>query len=346
MPVGVYTDLIYLTDENGLSEPLYVEYTVEAVCPWGEVNTETYPNTMNLRGQVRIYGADGTSEYDTSPDDAIAAFCNGDMVGLAYNTFDNTSNKSVVYLTIHGNSEMNGKLLTFKLWQASTGKVFNLRPSVAQRYMNNAIRGYAPDSPVQLSTFAGETQQIALNKGWNWLSFYLRPQPDSLVNTIFTEDQGWLSGDLLKTPSERQMAQYDGTTWKGTLDAINYRQMYMAKTAEAATVSISGNVLLDAERTVTLYNGWSSMAYLLDEPMSVQEALADYLNNAQEGDVVKSKTAVAVFSENKRWEGSLQTMRPGEGYLFRRLGQSADHPTSLAVPETFYLKGLVVEVQS
>ncbi len=33
------------------------------------------------------------------------------------------------------------------------------------------------------------------------------------------------------------------------------------------------------------------------------------------------------------------------GRILRHLGQSADHPTSLAVPETFYLKGISAEVQ-
>ena len=33
LPVGVYTDFIYLTDEDGLSEPLQIEYTVEAYPP-------------------------------------------------------------------------------------------------------------------------------------------------------------------------------------------------------------------------------------------------------------------------------------------------------------------------
>ena len=55
--------------------------------------------------------------------------------------------------------------------------------------------------------------------------------------------------------------------------------------------------------------------------MPVKDALADYFDHASEGDVIKSKNEVAVFSENKRWEGSLQTLRPGQGYLLRRLGQ-------------------------
>ena len=71
---------------------------------------------------------------------------------------------------------------------------------------------------------------------------------------------------------------------------------------------------------LTIYGKcWSSISYLLDEPMSIREALADYYDKASVGDVIKSKDAVAVFTEDGRWEGSLQTMRPGGGYLFRRL---------------------------
>ena len=50
-------------------------------------------------------------------------------------------------------------------------------------------------------------------------------------------------------------------------------------------------------------------------------SLADYYDNATEGDVIKSKNAVAVFSEKKRWEGPLTTLYPGQGYLFRRMGK-------------------------
>ena len=342
LAVGVHSDLIYLTDGNGLSEPLRVQLVVEAQCPWDEVNAENYPNTMNIRGQVKlndkIVNGQTVEIYDTDPNDVIAVFSGNELVGKAYNTFDNTTSKSFVYLTVHGNSSMSGKMLSFKLWQASTGKVFNLRPSALQRYQNNAIRGYAPDAPVQFSTYAGETQQVSLNQGWNWLSFYLKPQPDSLVNTVFADGQGWTKGDLLKTPSERQVAEFDGSAWKGTLQAVNYRQMYMAKASAPTTVSIEGALLSDAERTVTLYNGWSSIAYLLDQPMSVQDALADYLVNATVGDVIKSKNAVAVFSENRRWEGSLQTMTPGQGYLFRRLNKNT-------VTMTYYPKATTLHAQ-
>jgi len=48
--------------------------------------------------------------------------------------------------------------------------------------------------------------------------------------------------------------------------------------------------------------------------------MADYVDHAIVGDLVKSQDAFAVFSENQRWEGSLTAMHPGEGYLMKRLG--------------------------
>ena len=108
--------------------------------------------------------------------------------------------------------------------------------------------------------------------------------------------------------------------------------MYMMRVAEDRTLDVEGTPLTDEQRVVTLNNGWSSIAYLLDEPMPVREALADYYDKATIGDVIKSKDAVAVFSENGRWEGSLQTLRPGGGYLFRR--QAAGDVTMRYIPSS------------
>ena len=107
----------------------------------------------------------------------------------------------------------------------------------------------------------------------------------------------------------------------------------MVYTSDALSLNVDGTVLSDEQRSVTLYGQcWSSISYLLDEPATVREALADYYSHASVGDVIKSKDAVAVFSENGRWEGSLQTLRPGGGYLFRR--QAAGDVTMRYIPSS------------
>ena len=332
--VGKYSETIYLTDDNDLAEPLTFNLTVSSVCPWDTTDFSGYPNTMNLRGQVVLQAADGVAEIDSDPNDVVAVFYGNEVVGKNNITFDNYANTSYVYLTIYGNSDMAGRLLTFKLWQASTGKVFNLKPDVQQRYQNNGMRGYAPDAPVTLSSSADISQQINLSPGWNWMSLYLRPVSNA-IDSVLSEEQGWLTGDPVKIPSERQVAEFNATQWQGSLETIDYHRMYMARPSKDVTVTVDGFRLTDEERTVTLSEGWNGIAYLLNEAQAVQDALADYLDKAQEGDVIKSKTAVAVFSENGRWEGSLQTLRPGQGYLFLRLDTTT-------VTMTYYPKMSVI----
>jgi hypothetical protein len=83
-------------------------------------------------------------------------------------------------------------------------------------------------------------------------------------------------------------------------------------------VFVEGRPLTDEQRVLTLTHGWNSISYMLEEPLSLRDALADYYDKAKVGDVIKSKNQFAVFTENNKWEGSLQTMRPGQGYLLRR----------------------------
>ncbi|MBE6311939.1 MAG: T9SS type A sorting domain-containing protein [Bacteroidales bacterium] len=325
LPVGEYTDMIYVTDENGLSEPLKVIFHVVAFCPWEEVDKGKYDNSMSVRGQVLIETEKG-QEIDTNNEDVIAVFVGGELVGMTKNSFDNATNKSNVYLTVYGNKAMEGKQLSFKLWQASTGKVYTLTPSASLFYANNTLPGYAPETPIVLSANEGEVQRIDLQKGWNWISMNLFPW-NARLNSMFTVAQGFKPGDLVKSPSEQQFAEFslknDSYAWEGTLKYPDYHYMYMVRANQYIPVDIEGKALTTSQRQLSLYNSWNSVPYLLDKPLPVREALADYFDKATVGDVIKSKDAVAVFTENGRWEGSLQTMYPGQGYLLRRLGKQA-----------------------
>jgi len=63
------------------------------------------------------------------------------------------------------------------------------------------------------------------------------------------------------------------------------------------------------------------MPCLFDQTTALTEALAGYYENASEGDLIKARNRFATFTEDKRWEGNLTALRPGEGYLFRRMGK-------------------------
>ncbi len=336
VPPGAYSEIIYLTDENGLSEPIRVHYTLETVCPWTEVDDGRFDQNMSLRGQVFFENEDGVGgTYDTDESDVVAVFCQGELVGKANISFDNITNNSYVYLTIHGNSELKNKVLSFKLWRSSTGKVFKLTPPATLKFSSNTMKGYSPDVPVQLTVNpTASHQQINLHVGWNWISWNLSPTKSS-PDALLTYEQGFRDGDIAKSVSERQFSVFYETDtaagWAGTLNTMSYHNMFLVRTSAPIELSVEGKRLTDEQRYVTLAKGWNSISFLLDEVTPVQEALADYYDHATVGDVIKSKEEVAVFAENGKWEGSLRVLRPGQGYLLRRLGTGSVkmyyHPT-------------------
>ena len=107
--------------------------------------------------------------------------------------------------------------------------------------------------------------------------------------------------------------------WYGTLSTIRYRSIFLAHVSNPILLQIEGDRLDDEGRTLTLEQGWNVLPYLLTEKQSLTDALADYYDDASEGDLIKSRDAFAVFSHAGKWEGNLTYMQPGHGYMLRRL---------------------------
>ena len=327
MPVGSYSDLIYLTDENGLSEPLRVNLEIASQCPWIEPYKNNYPYNMSICGQVMI-----DDEYDTDPNDKVVALYRNECVGMANVTFDNERNTSKLFLTVYGNEQMKNKQLQFALWQASTGKTINLRTTLSDEPLNikfsdGAVTGCGTDDPVLFTTGGDETQSISLVPGWNWTSFNLNLNADKtgVINNVMIASDPWSEGDLIKNPVTRNFCTYSDSLDRFVGPLIHFRYIYshMIYCENGNTLSVTGIRLPQDSMHVTLSGGgkWSPLPCLLQEATPVTEALADYLDNATPGDMLKSHDAFAVFSQDRHWEGDLTAIRPGEGYFFRRMGQ-------------------------
>jgi len=321
LPVGVYSDYIYLTDENGLSEPLLVEYTVTAICPYDGVDKSKYPLNMSICGEVKI-----GSVYDTDTNDKVIALYRNECIGIANVAFDETTNKSEVFLTVHGNEAMNKKEIRFQLWQASTGKVLELTPSRKISFSHGAVYGCDDETPLVFSTSGSQTQNIALNTGWNWISFNLNLQPDTAtINQHMSAESAWAEGDLIKNSASQQFCTYSETNdaFMGTLKAFDYTQIYMVYTKNGNILRIGGDPLEQKDMRITLRGDgqWNPLPCLLSQPTPVTEALADYYDHASAGDLIKAHDRFAYFSADKKWVGDLTALHPGEGYLFRRMAQ-------------------------
>ncbi|MBP5658718.1 MAG: hypothetical protein J6W89_01725, partial [Paludibacteraceae bacterium] len=328
--VGEYSDVIYLTDENGLSEPLPIEYAVEAIPPYDEVDRNKFPYSMSLCGQVILSDlqSDGNNQIDTDERDIVYAMCGEECVGMSNISYDAEANTSKLFISVYGNETMTNKPIRFRLWQAATGKVYELAASRSVFFAQNAIYGCGDGEPVVLTTTGSERQTLNLNPGWNWVSFNLDlRQSAAKIATVMTAEQPWTEGDMIKNPATRKFVIYSDSlnAFAGGFDDLQYIYTYMVYCKGGNTMHISGNTLPEDSMSVRV-NGdgqWNAMPCLLSQVTSIKDALADYFDSAAPGDMLKSHDHFAYFSEDKKWEGDLKAMRPGEGYFFRRVGQGS-----------------------
>ena len=324
MPVGTYTDMVYVTDENGLSEPLKVIMYVEARCPYDGPDESQYTLNMSVCGQVILSTKDKGTMYDTDREDKVIALYRNNCVGMANVAFNNTTNTTDVFLTIHGNEAMSNRELNFVLWQASTGRVLNLTPSRKITFAHGNVYGCGNDSTVVFTTSGSETQNINVSRGWSWISTNLNLQPEvSALNAVMTVADPWSEGDLIKNPDNRQFSTYSETqdAFMGSLASWDYTQIYMIYCKQGNTLRLNGDQLAEADKAITLRGDgqWSALPCLLSESTPLTEAMADYYDNASVGDLIKAHNRFAIFSSDKHWVGDLTALRPGEGYLFRRM---------------------------
>ena len=318
MEPGVYSELIYLTDENDLSEPLHVEYTIETQCPWDDVDKRKYAYTMSLCGQVKV-----KNNYDADTRDKVVVTYRNECVGMANVSFNNQTLISDIYLTIYGNDDMLGEALRFQLWQASTGRIITLIPDRDIRFRSSQMIGCGSDSVVIFSAGGSETQNLTLLPGWNWTSFnlYLRQDESGRINDVMVASEPWTKGDQIKNPFIQKFCDYSSVSdcFVGPLTHFHYSWMNMIYCEQGNTIRVSGDALPADSMLLTIRGGrWNAFPCLFATTTPVSDALADYYDNATVGDVLKNHDHFAFFSREGKWVGDLASIRPGEGYMLYR----------------------------
>jgi hypothetical protein len=320
--IGTYNEILYLTDEEGITEPFYLNLTVEGEQPeWADhIDSEFLANSMNISGQVYLYG-----DLDSDARDIVGVFDDQNQChGFANITHDTQSGETGLYLTVY-DSQASGRALNFRLWQYSTGREIVLKPESAITFAKDAMLG--SDTPVRFDGGEAFVQNFKLNPGWNWVSFNLKSNQLKDVNKLL-KAKSWSDGDILTDMNSTLTLKYNGEKkqWlaSGSTEdvVLEPQQAYAIKVKEACDFPVAGTVIKDKDdRTITLNPGWNAIGYTPMTNLSVETALSDYYDQAEPGDVIKSHTEFAYFTKQGntgRWRGSLQFMKPGEGYMMLR----------------------------
>ncbi len=320
--VGTYNEIIYLTDEEGIAEPFYLNLTVEGEQPeWSKkVDSDLLRYSMNVIGQVYLY-----DQIDSDSRDIVGVFDKENVChGFANITHDEQSGDNALYLTVYDN-QVSGRELNFRLWQYSTGRELVLTPKQNITFENSVVVGSG--TPVRFDGGESFVQNFSLKKGWNWVSFNMNSPQLADVNPLLNNIP-WKEGDVLTDMGSDTLLVYKNKQWltSGSTQnmTISPKKSYAIKVQEDCLFPIGGTVIKEeSARTIEVKKGWNAIGYTPMTNLSVETALSDYYDNAQEGDVIKSHTEFAYFSKSGnvgRWRGSLQYMKPGEGYMLLRKG--------------------------
>ena len=322
--IGTYNEIIYLTDEDGITEPFYLNLTVEGEQPeWAKnVNGDLLEHSMSISGQVYLY-----DELDSDSRDIVGVFDNENVChGFANISHSAQTGETGLYLTVYDN-QTSGRELHFRLWQYSTGRELMLTPSMDITFEKSAVLG--TDTPVRFDGGEGFVQNFSLKKGWNWVSFNVNSEQLNDVNKLLSS-MPWKEGDILTDMNSDMTLVYKNKQWLASDNTENMvispKMSYAIKVQEDCTFPIEGTVIKEKDaRTIKLIQGWNGIGYTPMVNLTVETALSDYYDHAEPGDVIKSHTEFAYFTKSGntgQWRGSLQYMKPGEGYMMLRKGAS------------------------
>ena len=346
--IGTYNEQVTLVGENNMSEPLPITLRVRGDAPDWQVSDrlKLQNQTMMMVARVKIDGVVASSD-----EDVLAVFDDKQQVLGRTNieVNDNASaNEALAYLTIYGYKNTNGTMPTlyFRFYDASTGDVYSLRAEDESTFTfeSNAIVGSASDPIIMVNDY-NYVQALKLKKGWNWVSFNVEPLFDYssdiekriTVGEFLNSMSKWEAGDKISTVNGTEEQHYtcrenrsapNGYLWDNEDQPVNInnKQMYTIYSMSDKTVYLEGYLAYDE---ITVHKDWNRIAYLSSINLPIAQALSDYTDKAQEGDVVKSQDGFAIAtkvtsggSTNLVWKGSLQYLEAGKGYMLKRLADS------------------------
>ena len=179
------------------------------------------------------------------------------------------------------------------------------RPTIEK---TNALHSYdtliGEDEGIMELTNATFTLDLA--EGWNWISH-------PLSNAIAVGDFGTYADRILSQTLEAYYSS-ESRQMKGLLKHLTSGSLYKVEMSEAHTYTFTGQQPATAA-PVNLHPGWNWIGYPLTGAQTLDAAFATA--KIDEGDVIIGQSGFAEYSADEGWVGTLSSLMPGKGYLYR-----------------------------
>ena len=342
--IGNYQEQISLSGGNNMVEPLAINLKVRGEKPDWEVSNDIKKKNQMMIMVARVKIDDIVA---SSTEDVVGVFDDKDQVlGVANVEVDNTANanEALAFLNIYGYTNDDGTkpTLNFKFYQASSGKMFRLKPenNATYTFQKDVVVGTTKE-PVVLMNSHTDLWYMTLKEGWNWVTFCVYP---GLVNSVTVKDffanpTKWEVGDVITTIEGSVSKQWTYRSeykdakkqelishWDNENDLIEISpaNMYRIFASSDKTVVFEG--VESYYKSIQVKKGWNRIGYLSPINLPISQALSEYTDQASEGDVIKSQDEFAIATNTSSglvWKGTLKFMEASKGYMMKRNGDES-----------------------
>lgn len=164
------------------------------------------------------------------------------------------------------------------------------------------------ESDVVECSYSIRQSDVKLNlvKGWNWSSH-------DVASPVGVNELSGVASRILTQTDE--VIDDPVLGFVGTLTTIDGSETMKIEAKESATKSFTGEQYNPALSPIVLHEGWNWLGYPISQTMTVADALS-YMD-ADEGDCISNLDGGFATYTGGQWIGSLETMNPGAGYLYK-----------------------------
>lgn len=184
-------------------------------------------------------------------------------------------------------------------------------PSVSGNYFVVVSNGGCESEPsdTYYVNMSGD-HQVAWNlrSGWNWISVNLKSMTDPVAFLRPVQDQ-----------TERMLGQSQELTKDpvyglvGELKTLVPSTSYKLRMSSGSSLTWGGEAFSAEEVAIALKRGWNWLGYVPTVELTPDVAFAEA--RPMRDDIIKGQTGFSSY-DGTRWIGSLQQLKPGEGYMY------------------------------
>ena len=161
-------------------------------------------------------------------------------------------------------------------------------------------------------------QTTSLGIGWNWYSTYLEIGNSGGLEML----ENSLGEHCEMICSQTAFTTYYPTYgWYGSLTNMVNEKMYRLKMASPTTVTMRGALANPIDHPITMVEGWNHIGFLSQIPLSVVNAFSEF--QPMDGDMVKTQATFARYYDGYGWYGSLNTVDPGDGLMYKSVNSES-----------------------